>query len=127
MKCYDYKYQLLDIMITELSISLVFQRHKIQEKSNCLCNKRSPLPAEPPGLEGQLVGLSLTPLSLYQPQVSLAALCCCSGPRSKVPERPVSLAGTLHVPRRRTQKLTSLSPPPARQVALALAPPRKSG
>ena len=113
----------MNIMITklpEMHVDVTFQRHKDTLFSNNLCYKRSPLPAKPPGLEGQLVGLSLTPPSPYQPEISLAALCSCSGPRS---QKGQSLKEALPVPGRRTHKLTSLSPPPACRVALALAPP----
>ena len=46
-----------------------------------LLDEGPPLPAQPSGLEGQLVGLSLTPPPLNQPKIVLTALCCCSSPR----------------------------------------------
>ena len=61
----------MNIMITkleEMHVDVTFQRHKDTQFSNNLCNKRSPPPVKPPGLEGQLVGLSLTPPSLFHPE-----------------------------------------------------------
>ena len=63
------------------SRSKEFKILNVQTDDTNLWNKGPPLPAQPSGLEGQLVGLSLTPPPLNQPKIVLTALCCCSSPR----------------------------------------------